>query len=59
MDRGPTDRFCEPWPVFEVRTVSFCFGFSGEFVQYTGINLWSDPEEMKEHEENKDRKEIW
>ena len=28
---GPTARFCESWPVFEVRTVSFCFSFSGEF----------------------------
>ena len=31
MDRGPTLRIYEPWPVFEVRTVSFCFSFSGEF----------------------------
>ena len=30
-NHGPTIRFCEPWPVFEVRTVSFYFSFSGEF----------------------------
>ena len=30
-DHGPTVRFCEPWLIFEVRMVSFCFSFSGEF----------------------------
>ena len=30
-DHDPIVRFCEPWPVFEVWTVSFCFSFSDEF----------------------------
>ena len=30
-DHGPTARFYESWSVFEVRTVSFCFSFFGEF----------------------------
>ena len=31
MDRGLTTRFCEPWPTFEVQTVSLFFSFSDEF----------------------------
>ena len=30
-DRSPSAQFYEPWLVSEVRTVSFCFSFFGEF----------------------------